>query len=80
MYSISGESDALSVTSSQSGHFYNTGHVRDSKSSINSDRYGHSQLSATESSRGDDIHDETDNDSLGGMFKHCKKKALTFCR
>jgi len=66
---ISGESDALSITSSQSGNFYNAGHLRESKSSIGSDRYGHGQLSATESSRGDDVHDETDNDSLGGMWR-----------
>ncbi|XP_052248245.1 double C2-like domain-containing protein beta isoform X3 [Dreissena polymorpha] len=36
------ESDAISVTSSQSGHFYNSGHIRDSrdsKSSVGSDRH-----------------------------------------
>ena len=47
----------MSITSSQSGNFYNAGHLRESKSSIGSDRYGHGQLSATESSRGDDVHD-----------------------
>lgn len=66
---LSAESDALSVTSSQSGQIY-TSHVRDSKSSISSDKYGHSQLSATESSRGDDFHDEMDNDSLGGRLPY----------
>lgn len=55
------------MASSQSGQIY-TSHVRDSKSSISSDRYGHGQLSATESSRGDEFHDETDNDSLGGKL------------
>lgn len=64
----SAESDALSMASSQSGQIY-TSHVRDSKSSISSDRYGHGQLSATESSRGDEYHDETDNDSLGGFSR-----------
>lgn len=52
------------MTSSQSGHLY-TGHNRDSKSSITSDRYGHGQLSATESLR-DEYHNEIDNDSMGG--------------
>lgn len=55
------------MTSSQSGQIY-TSNVRDSKSSISSERYGHSQISATESSRGDDFHDEMDNDSLGGRL------------
>ncbi|XP_053375706.1 rabphilin-3A-like isoform X2 [Mercenaria mercenaria] len=64
----SAESDAISMTSSQSGQIYPS-HVRDSKSSISSDRYGHGQLSATESSRGDDFHDETDNDSIGGFSR-----------
>lgn len=64
---FSAESDAISMTSSHSGQIY-ASNVRDSKSSISSERYGHSQLSATESSRGDDFHDETDNDSLGGRL------------
>ena len=57
----------MSMTSSQSGQIYPS-HVRESKSSISSDKYGHGQLSATESSRGDDFHDETDNDSIGGKL------------
>ena len=63
------ESDVISVDSTQSGQLY-TGHLRDSKSSITSANYGQGQLSATESSRGDDIQDETDNDSIGGESIH----------
>ena len=66
MFSVT-ESDAISLGSTQSGHLY-TGHLRDSKSSITSANYGQGQLSATESSRGDDIQDETDNDSIGGQL------------
>lgn len=55
----------ISLGSTQSGHLY-TDHLRDSKSSITSANYGQGQLSATESSRGDDVQDETDNDSIGG--------------
>lgn len=63
------ESDGISLGSTQSGNLY-TGHLRDSKSSITSANYGQGQLSATESSRGDDIQDETDNDSIGEYSRH----------
>lgn len=63
------ESDVISLGSTQSGHLY-TDHLRDSKSSITSTNYGQGQLSATESSRGDDIQDETDNDSIGEYSRH----------
>lgn len=63
------ESDVISLGSTQSGHLY-TDHLRDSKSSITSANYGQGHLSATESSRGDDVQDETDNDSIGEYSHH----------
>ncbi|XP_064647761.1 rabphilin-3A-like isoform X2 [Lineus longissimus] len=67
------DSDSISITSSRSNNnpLY-TGHgLADSKSSITSSNlYG--QLSATESSRGDEVHDETDSEkssSMGGFSR-----------
>ncbi|KAL4223052.1 Rabphilin 3A-like (without C2 domains) [Mactra antiquata] len=72
----SGESDAISMTSSQSGHLY-SGQARESKSSITSDRYGHGHISATESLR-DEYHEETDNDSIGGSNQHLAYLNIAF--
>lgn len=62
----SGESDNISVTSSLSGQYYGNHVNKEQRPSITSGSYYGGQLSATESSRGDDIHDDTDNESLGG--------------
>ena len=60
------ESDNISVTSSLSGQYYGNHVNKEQRPSITSGSYYGGQLSATESSRGDDIHDDTDNESLGG--------------
>ncbi|XP_065934669.1 double C2-like domain-containing protein beta isoform X4 [Magallana gigas] len=66
----SGESDNISVTSSASGQYYGNHVNKEPRSSITSSNYYGGQLSATESSRGDDVHDDTDNESLGGGTIH----------
>ncbi|XP_050408654.1 rabphilin-3A isoform X2 [Patella vulgata] len=66
------ESDNISIGSSRSSHLYGTHNLADSKTSITSGNYGGAgQLSATESSRGDDYHDETDSEksSLSGFSR-----------
>ncbi|XP_048728473.1 rabphilin-3A-like isoform X2 [Ostrea edulis] len=66
----SGESDNISVTSSTSGQYYGNHANKDQRPSITSSNYYGGHLSATESSRGDDPHDDTDNESIGGLIHH----------
>lgn len=66
MFGLYIESDNISVTSSASGQYYGNHVNKEPRSSITSSNYYGGQLSATESSRGDDVHDDTDNESLGG--------------
>ncbi|VDI05098.1 rabphilin-3A [Mytilus galloprovincialis] len=55
------ESDNISLASSTSGQYYN--HSKESRPSNASSSYA-GQMSATESSRGDDPHDSSDNESM----------------
>ncbi|XP_048728478.1 rabphilin-3A-like isoform X3 [Ostrea edulis] len=64
------ESDNISVTSSTSGQYYGNHANKDQRPSITSSNYYGGHLSATESSRGDDPHDDTDNESIGGLIHH----------
>lgn len=57
------ESDNISLASSTSGQYYN--HSKESRPSNASSSYA-GQMSATESSRGDDPHDSSDNESMRG--------------
>lgn len=66
IFGLNVESDNISVTSSASGQYYGNHVNKEPRSSITSSNYYGGQLSATESSRGDDVHDDTDNESLGG--------------
>ncbi|KAL5017555.1 hypothetical protein ScPMuIL_007144 [Solemya velum] len=70
------ESDNISIGSSTSGHFYSGHNLRDSRSSITSGNLYGGQLSATESSRGDDLHDGTDSESAGGSARSQQDLAL----
>lgn len=56
------ESDNISLASSTSGQYYS----KDSRPSNASSTYYAGQMSATESSRGDDLHDSSDNESMRG--------------
>ena len=56
------ESDNVSLTSSTSGQYYNVS--KESRPSNASSTCYTGQMSATESSRGDDLHDSSDNESM----------------
>jgi hypothetical protein len=58
------ESDNVSLTSSTSGQYYNVS--KESRPSNASSTCYTGQMSATESSRGDDLHDSSDNESMRG--------------
>lgn len=58
------ESDNVSLASSTSGQYYS----KDSRPSNASSTYYAGQMSATESSRGDDLHDSSDNESMRGQY------------
>ncbi|XP_061196421.1 rabphilin-3A-like isoform X1 [Saccostrea echinata] len=71
----SGESDNISITSSTSGQYYSSHVNKDQRPSITSSNYYGGHLSATESSRGDDLHDDTDNESIGVVSHHGTNRA-----
>ena len=60
------ESDNVSLASSTSGQYYS--HSKESRPSNASSTYYAGQMSATESSRGDDVHDSSDNESTRGKL------------
>jgi hypothetical protein len=66
------ESDNVSMASSRSNQLSNRG-LGDSKSSINSGHYG--QLSATESSREDERHDDTESDISGRLSRNSSARS-----
>ncbi|XP_060067821.1 rabphilin-3A-like isoform X3 [Ylistrum balloti] len=61
----SAESDNISITSSASGQYYSGHNPKEMRGSVTSSNYHGGQLSATESSRGDDLHEDTDSESVG---------------
>ncbi|XP_041349378.1 double C2-like domain-containing protein beta isoform X1 [Gigantopelta aegis] len=68
----SAESDNISIGSSRSTNLYGQTSLAESRTSITSANFGGGHWSATESSRGDDLHDDSENEypSVDKNFSH----------